>query len=58
MQTQGERPDVTSALDLTTEAAKNVAFAGQLTGAPRPYLIVAAATISGTYALLGRFICP
>ena len=57
-QTQGERPDVTSALNLTSVAARNVAFTGQLTCNPQQKLIVAAATISGTYAFLGQFMCP
>jgi hypothetical protein len=58
VQTKGERPDVTSALNLSEEAAKNVAFEGRLECSPGEKLLIVGATLSGTYALLATKSCP
>ena len=58
VETKGERPDVTSALDLSEETAKNVAFAGRLECSPGQKMFIVGATLSGTYALLSTKSCP
>ena len=58
VETKGERPDVTAALKLSEEAAKNVAFAGQLECRPGQKLLIVGATLSGAYALLDTRSCP
>ena len=58
METKGERPDVTSVLNLSEEMAKNVAFAGRLQCSPGQKLLIVGATLSGTYALLATKSCP
>ena len=58
VETKGERPDVTSALNLSEETAKNVAFAGRLQCSPGQKLLIVGATLSGTYALLDTKSCP
>jgi hypothetical protein len=58
VETKGERPDVTSALNLPEETAKNVAFAGRLQCSPGQKLLIVGATLSGTYALLDTKSCP
>lgn len=58
VETKGERPDVTSAFNLSDLAAKNVTFAGQLECRSGEKLLIVAATSSGTYASLGTISCP
>ena len=58
VETKGERPDVTSALNLSEETAKNVAFPGQLQCSPGEKLLIVGATLSGAYALLDTKTCP
>jgi hypothetical protein len=58
VQTKGERQDVTSALNLPEEAAKNVAFAGRLECSPGEKLLIVGATLSGTYGLVSTKSCP
>lgn len=58
METKGERPDVTAALNLSEEAAKNVTFAGQLECSSGNQLFIVGASLSGTFALLGKKNCP
>jgi hypothetical protein len=58
VETKGERPDVTSALNLSEETAKNVAYAGRLQCSSGEKLLIVAATLSGTYALLDMKTCP
>jgi hypothetical protein len=58
VETKGERPDVTAALDLTEETAKNVVFAGRLECSSGEKLLIVGVTLSGTYALLGAKNCP
>jgi hypothetical protein len=56
---KGERPDVTAALNLSAEAAKNdVAFAGQLECSSGQKLLIVGATLSGNYAVLETVTCP
>ena len=58
VQTHGERPDVTSALNLSDDAARNVAFVGRMECISGQELIVVAATLSGTYAAFDTAKCP
>jgi hypothetical protein len=57
-ETRGERPDVTSALNLTTEAARNAAFSGRLKCDSRSRLLVVAASVSGRYDSISTVSCP
>jgi hypothetical protein len=58
VETKGERPDVTSALNLSEETAKNVAFAGRLECSPDQKILIVGATLSGAYVLLSTKSCP
>jgi hypothetical protein len=58
VETKGERPDVTSTLNLSQETAKNVAYAGRLQCSPGQKLLIVGATLSGAYALLDTKSCP
>jgi hypothetical protein len=58
VETKGERSDVTSALNLSEETAKNVKFTGQLECSAGQKLLIVSATLSGTYGSLGTKDCP
>ena len=58
VETKGERPDVTSALNLPNETGRNVVFIGRLQCNAGQKLLIVGATLSGTYALLTTKSCP
>ena len=57
-ETRGSRPDVTAALALSPEAAKNVSFSATLSCEPGSRIVVVGVSVSGTYNGVGTRNCP